>query len=162
MNDLSAVTSILPTEILSVIFERVCSEPKFSAVTLGAVCSHWRETAWSSTNLWSAFHTSFLLGRENVPHRSVDLLHLYFLNARSVPVSIHLHDRPHTLPSPPDEPTVPFQDFMELIFKNNAHKLGGLSLEAVDETWWEAICDLILPEKLVNFRFLELGASATL
>ncbi|KAF5349740.1 hypothetical protein D9756_008894 [Leucocoprinus leucothites] len=160
LNELSAATTILPSEMLSNIFEHVCSEPMSSPVALGAVCSYWRDVAWANPSLWNSFNAKFALGGPTIPRRTLDLLDLHFTNAKSIPVTVLFYDEPDvSCHSPPNQPSIPFQNLLEYIFRDNPQKLGGFVMDTITDAWWHFVCDLVQPGFLTRLRRLELGAT---
>ncbi|KAF9440866.1 hypothetical protein P691DRAFT_686162, partial [Macrolepiota fuliginosa MF-IS2] len=92
LNAIRSSTKSLPPEILTDIFQRVCSSLKDSSgkypqFTLGAVSTHWRTVVWNSPQLWN----NVLLEPLGMPVDSLaQLLQLHLDNAGSAPVTLRL------------------------------------------------------------------------
>ncbi|KAF9447000.1 hypothetical protein P691DRAFT_707537, partial [Macrolepiota fuliginosa MF-IS2] len=98
LNAIRSSTKSLPPEILTDIFQRVCSSDKdsggkrpkctFEAFTLGAVSTRWRTVAWNSPQLWNSVVLEPL--NKTIADDLVPFLQLYLDNARSAPVNLRL------------------------------------------------------------------------
>ncbi|KAF9449600.1 hypothetical protein P691DRAFT_545711 [Macrolepiota fuliginosa MF-IS2] len=115
LNSMQAATRILPTEVLSLIFQHTCPyiyldregrvhnprgwySRRFLPLTLGHVCHDWRQVAWSTPNLWAALslHVQLNTKLDNI----TAFLELYLTNVSNFPMSLDLD-----LPPSPKSPT---------------------------------------------------------
>lgn len=105
LNDAQAITRILATEILSLVFQhtfpalyldregrqynpRGWFSRRFFPLVLGRVCHHWREVAWSTPQLWTALSLHIYVRTKKESFMS--LLELYLTNVASLPFSLDL------------------------------------------------------------------------
>ncbi|KAF9447169.1 hypothetical protein P691DRAFT_782793 [Macrolepiota fuliginosa MF-IS2] len=161
LNELKASTAILPVETLSTVFEHVCSDTNFLPITLGGVSTHWREIVWSSPRLWTFIRISLVSEATGYPESYSNLLQLYFSNARSLPISIHLCGLATRVTSQ-RLATVSRRCFLNLIFHDYPTRIQALSLTGISSSWWDDIFRCARPNLLSALRTLDLAWSTTI
>lgn len=129
LNEITPATRVLPPETLALVFHHASEHvpltlelfpnkkpPRVSPVLLGAVCSHWRQVAWSTPALWTYIDPVPI--RRNAQHSDASLLRLYFTNARALPVAIQIKlDRLSSSPSTASE------DILRAVFTENSRNI---------------------------------------
>ncbi|KAF5349491.1 hypothetical protein D9756_008912 [Leucocoprinus leucothites] len=148
LNELSATTACLPREVLTTIFEHALDRNPNNLhgcllpLTLGAVCSDWRNIVWATPSLWTCLTVS-------KTHCHPDMIQLYFQNAQNIPLSLSWH-KIYT--------KEPYDD-LQRILRHKPESLSALHCslvwEFMDDTW-SRIYD-ILSIGLPNLRILEFG-----
>ncbi|KAF5349734.1 hypothetical protein D9756_008892 [Leucocoprinus leucothites] len=161
LNDLKASTAILPVEILSAIFEHACSDTKMVPLALGLVSSHWRDVSRTTPKLWTSIQLSITTETVKCPERHYNLLRLYFANARSYPLSLKLLGTGSPLTSR-REPNMPRKLLLDLIFKENASRIGALTCTGISRELWDEIYQCASPMTLFPaLQSLEMGWSTS-
>lgn len=163
LNVLQSRTSVLPPEMLSLIFQHFCAscEPptkyRLPPILLGSVSHAWRQVAWLTPQLWvSLFIRSISdVGRK----RSAELLALYLANARNISITVSIsffNDYSITFKEDP---------IAQVFFgKGGLEKVDGLTLYAPPIDWLHSLNDpfsrlvkfcLVRPPSLTNIDFLK-------
>lgn len=142
-NDLDALTSVLPTETLSTIFEAVCELPEGSPyhhtcypLVLASVCSRWQKIVYSTPSLWQGLQLR-LYHPGRTSRMSLTLLRSYVQRLRALPLSLRVSCNPtarHKHLSRAD--ISPVDDLFEIILEECPEKLGSLVLNNVPRGWW--------------------------
>lgn len=90
----------MPTEILSLIFDYLCSNIGFSnrarPIVLASVCYRWRSIAVSYPSIWTCINTSRHSPR--MDERTRNFLQLYLDRSQDMPIRIHASDFPSGSP----------------------------------------------------------------
>ncbi|KAF9454444.1 hypothetical protein P691DRAFT_808586 [Macrolepiota fuliginosa MF-IS2] len=137
LNDIQSTTRILPSETLSIIFLHGCSLHQRRIgigplIRFGAICSLWRQVAWSTPALWSTIETDI---RTKTAGSNLAILDLCLRNAGMMPLSLDLRFDEEDLLSWGTTPKV-VQLIVELVSKReNAEKLRFLRLQDPPVDW---------------------------
>ncbi|KXN82221.1 hypothetical protein AN958_02912 [Leucoagaricus sp. SymC.cos] len=164
LNDLQAETRVLPPETLSIIFH-YCNRSRKRLLSLGAVCSHWRDVAWSTPSLWTKCHLIFPWGC--VLCWQAEALRLWFSNCPPCGLSLHLHfngreenteELYHRFEDDPLPDYVPDDDgIARLVLDGNHHKLRALKFNYLPMVWRTRFVSCLLSGKLSNLRALDIA-----
>lgn len=118
---------------------------------LGAVCSHWRHTAWSSPRLW----TRIVLSRVSPPpcdlegtKKYVSFLGLFYNNLGGLKIEMSVLDARRVWRSDKLETKI----FWRMVLKEHGTKLRSLHAVLLNRHSWAAIESLC---KAIEFPFLE-------
>lgn len=137
LNSIRTKTRVFPPEILSQIFIMSATP-----LRLGAVCSLWREVAWSTPELWATIKCN----PKQRPHRSVTsaslyLLRLFFKNSGQLKVAVELVNISCWHMSSGDQPGT-IRKAMAIIAKENHHRIRTLvfrSFQPWDARIWKVV-----------------------
>lgn len=155
----------LPTELLAEIFQYAdamdrpsgCSLSKrrhpLTPIRLGAVCSHWRQVAWSSPQLWTQMPlTGCWAWQQHFPIATI--FRTYFRNMKARPLELIVDCfRGGPLDSDDERSDViPHEDAFKTIFVENGHRLKTLRFKTWPRPWLSHIAKV---QQAVTFSNLE-------
>ncbi|KAJ3562960.1 hypothetical protein NP233_g9248 [Leucocoprinus birnbaumii] len=142
-------TATLPPEVLLTILKIVlilnCDVKQ--KLTIGAVCSRWRNILWSSPPFWSTFTDYF--GRYDRKVDRLRLLELHIVNSRDCPMMFSISDA--------SGPGTPVHDALfQRIFSDCQARIQRLRLTGLTPTW-EAIVDHSRSSTFPQLEYLSLS-----
>ena len=113
----SPIVRLLPPDVTSTIFEfclpdfsdhhisphtgTIYEEDLFIPLSLGAICSYWREIAWSTPTLWSTLVVYFKSKFKHNSHMSTGIAQEWLSRSGQLPLSIHILAYPVNRPAFP-------------------------------------------------------------
>lgn len=160
LNQLQAATRVFPPEILSTIFEAAYkSTSRYSythdflgsppphtlqVLKLGAVCSQWRDVAWSTPRLWIDITTP-----KSITLPYIDLLNLQYKNAGGHPVHVRFTNfySSDSLG----------REMISIVFQREAAKLGSLTMPQNEHSSWPSIVSDFNTISFSRLRSLQLA-----
>ncbi|KAF7770764.1 hypothetical protein Agabi119p4_6738 [Agaricus bisporus var. burnettii] len=160
LNAVQSITCSMPPEILSHIIHTLIQDPSTHltiAPTLfcvGAVCTHWRRTVWTSPQLWSVIQLvwpALVIDDSYAPLKNmVPFAQLFYKNSGSLPVDLSLFS------SRWDPTAEQAEELMKIILKNGK-RLRSLFVTSLTPTFSASFIRLAYTElpllETVNVRW---------
>lgn len=138
----------LPSELLAEIFQLAdaidktagCSPSKrrhpLTPMRLGAVCSHWREVAWSSPQLWTQMPlTGCWAWQHNFPIAATFRTYFQNLKATSLKLLVNCFRGGPLDSSDGEADGIPHEDAFNTVFVENAGKLRAMDFSMWPRPW---------------------------
>ncbi|KAF9441245.1 hypothetical protein P691DRAFT_779873 [Macrolepiota fuliginosa MF-IS2] len=120
---------------------------------VGAVCTYWRETVWSTPRLW----TSFTIDNKfwKTANRTA-VLRLYFQNAGNHALDITFTSLPrdYTSRRSTGGRRIPGEDVFDTIFTHNPNRLGSLTFTQYPVSWFPYISEISKSPYFSNLQSL--------